>query len=282
MDHNQSDKTPKDNSFFSQNTLKQLSTFFLENYKIFLMVFIPLVLLGIGLFGWNLQKSIKTTKLRSQLAEIDYIKQKIDQQTQKVLNQYQKEFLEISDDQKDLAKQKRLEILQKIKTYQPDYSQVLSQYIDFSNANKNTLAGSSAAFKASNILIKQKDYSKAFELLDQVYKSPPSARFFQIPGRIVFINLLEDLSKFDQAIEQINLALNFKDLDPEIQSKLLFSKFRLAKLSDDLDSYHQTIDKLVQNHPRSDYTKTALIDSILSNTPANSSLTDNKEPIKAN
>ena len=118
---------------------------------------------------------------------------------------------------------------QQLKSVRANHQRSFEQYRDFFTAHPRSPEGWAAAMSAIGIALVDKQHDTAQELLTDLLKQSTKSDFYQVQARLLYIKLLEEHGKVEQALtetEQIYL-LAPDDFKPEtllIKARLLLAQ----------------------------------------------------------
>ncbi len=162
--------------------------------------------------------------------------------------------LEKKDKEKNTAK---IETLQKekaaaekaLKDKKPQYAKSSEAYLAFYKQNSSYPEGLTAGMSAVHIWLQTEEYAKAADVLKEILAHSKRIPFYQVEGRSVYISVLEELKKFDEALAEAELLLAASD--EEGKAKAMLTKAKIQILKGDKAEADKTLAKLIADHGNS-------------------------------
>ncbi|MBP9707816.1 MAG: hypothetical protein KBD78_09230 [Oligoflexales bacterium] len=240
-------------------------------YKVYLISLLFVIIAGVGgFFAYGEWQSSKELKLAEEVAKIDAIQQKEIESADKLKEplRLQLEIIEkqltsepdndlakatnkkpLTDAEKNSLEAKSKDLEQQIEKIKPDYSASLAAYTKFFNLHEKEKAGWLSGFKAMAILLEQDKKTEAKELLNRINALSLGSSFYQTQGRLNLIGILEDESKFKEALLEIDSLI--KTAPKELQPYVLMVKARIEYSMNDFKAVEASIQKILSEHPES-------------------------------
>ena len=128
----------------------------------------------------------------------------------------------------------------------PDHSGSLGEFRSFFDKYSGSPEGWRAGVQAAKILVDEDKFADSKTILTDVVKQSLQNEFFQIYGRLLLINVLEELGEFDQALTEVTTleGLSGDDLKP----KVLLMKGRIQLAKQAKTEAKTTLDTLIEKH----------------------------------
>lgn len=210
-----------------------------------------------ALIGYQFYYESQADKRGHALAKVEKVYQ---DETQEIDKQRQAINKEISQLRKDLEKKengsKKNQIEEKItalekqqKELKADHSESLKQFESFFEKYKNYPEGWVAGMRAVSILLGQANYAQARDTLTKILSKSKDSRFYQLQGRLVLVNVLEEMKEYDQALTHTEILL--KQASEELKPKVLLAKSRILMQKNDREQARSTLDELISKHSES-------------------------------
>jgi tetratricopeptide (TPR) repeat protein len=152
------------------------------------------------------------------------------------------------DDDKAMQADKD-KLIAEIKAVKADHKESLAAYEKFYANNHGNPEGWRSAAKAVSIYLENKNYTAAAGLAESVLKESPSLDFYKVQFRLLYVSILEELDRYDDALAQIEPLV--KTADETIMPKVLLSKGRLQILKNAKSDAKATFDSLIAKHGNS-------------------------------
>ena len=136
----------------------------------------------------------KEMQRKSELAEINVEYEKELKDSSEKSDNLQKEIdlLEKNENQSAENKTKIEELKQKLTQIEPNHERSQKRYSDFYNKYSDTPEGWLAALRQVTLLLKNDDYEKSKEILEDVSRRSNDYLVYQIQARMMLVGVLED------------------------------------------------------------------------------------------
>ncbi|MCY4443594.1 MAG: hypothetical protein OXC44_02205 [Proteobacteria bacterium] len=225
-----------DVSLTFEERAERFAEFLFNNRMTLLVLSAPVLVIVLGFWGWSIWDNAQTESRLDELAVLNSSyneRRETHQSLREDINDLsRKEAAEGAD--KDLQKTKELqeqrERLQKeLAEKQKEIADMAQSFSDFFAKNPQSKEGQSAAVRSAHIHLFNDDLSGAEEVLTQLYGYKPRGRFFENGVYPMYAGLLEDLGKFQEALEVVDHALaSSYNQRASMQVELLYAKARLG------------------------------------------------------
>lgn len=174
------------------------------------------------------------------------------EELQKKITELEQKSSKASADKKE-APQKDSEKLASLKkdrdNLEPVHDKSAEQYKGFYEANTGNSEGWIAGVKYSNYLIKKNKLSEALPVLESILEESAGYNFYQIHVRYMMVGVLEDLKKYDLALE---MAEKLQKVAPKaIKLKAMLSKARILLTKNDIKSANTIFDEIIKEDSNS-------------------------------
>ncbi|MCB9228541.1 MAG: hypothetical protein H6618_02930 [Deltaproteobacteria bacterium] len=244
-------------------------------------ILLPIVLAAAGIFGWNHLQESQGEQRRAAIAKIDTLYTDSLKKTQETQNQLR---LKVKEAEKQLsaalskkaaassADKKKTppepgpeeqtlmnqiaELQAQISKSTPDYSAVLEQYLAAYQAYPDKPEGWRAGMQAALIRTEEKKFPEAADLLKSILKTTGSDHFYQFQVRMMYIEILEQMEQYQEALEQKDPLLRHSK-DQQLPMALLVLG-RLELLAGKKDEAAQTFDRIINEHKSSPEARKAM------------------------
>lgn len=252
---------------FQQQMIKLLS-WVEKNIKTLLLLLAPLLLIVVAFFTWNYVGERNAETQRNELSSIDLLYDNEEEGVSKQREEVQKQIEQLMqsnpaalnpamlgektakakiDPKAEKEKEAKIKDLEeKYRAIKADHSVSLAKFEEYSRKNSNHPTGWRAGLKAATILVEQKEYVKAIDLLTPVLEKAQNP-VYQVQGRIYLASLLEETSKVDEAISQLDKVLAQKP-QSEVASKVLFTKARMLSQTGKAEEASRVFDEVVNSY----------------------------------
>ncbi len=246
-----------------------------KNKATLIKIVVPIVVILFSIVGYQYYVDYAAESRRQDLASIDAIfeaeNEKIQEQRKKIQEEIASIDKKISEQEKALTpkvddKNKAKEVDKKIeetaelkklredkkvladqqKDLMADHSGSSAKYQEYFQGHKTSAEGLQAGLKSANILIEQKKFEDAANTLKTVLEGAPKNNFYQGQVRVLYASLLEQMGKFDEALEQLNLSLEV--VGDGLKPRVLLSKGRVLLLKKDSEGAYKALDTLISKH----------------------------------
>lgn len=177
--------------------------------------------------------------------------------------------------------QKKVELQKKLTSMVPDHSRTLGKYRDYYAKYKAYPEGWMAGMRAAGILIDGKQFGDAKDLLSEILQHSSDSLFYQINGRMLYINVLDELNELDPALAEVESLLreinkidkmaqaakksrkddkaqDFLNPADNLKPQVLLTKGRLLARKGDKESAQKVFSDIVENHKETDEARQAM------------------------
>ncbi len=263
MSDKKTEKLLKRPDAFQSSVMKGINWFRAERQRV-VFVAVPVVLILILGAGFQYYRLNQSEARKNKLGEISKVFAKEEKDLAKKKAQIREDLRKLEASSKDpkaaeaagsntaaiAAKKLELQALTE------DHQGSLAKYEQFFQANVRNSEGWRAGMAAVGILIKDKKLESASVILKSILDNAMGIDFYQVQARLMYVAILEDLKKFDEAIAQLNIAqpLAAEDLQPRI----LLTKARLEIQVGKKDEAQKTLDALIADHASSPEARQAI------------------------
>ena len=231
---------------------------------IWLGIGIPLLLVLVGLWGWEQWSSYSKDQRLAELGEVD------DLYREKVLG-YSEKKSELeeriadlkADTQQDALKSQLQRQLDELA--EPDLSAVIEGYEELLHQYPHYAEGWAAGVKAARLKIIDQKLEEAADILARILEAKPHLMFYTHQVRWMYIGLLEDLGQYEKAFREL---LELTQV-PEFSSQdyayafakpgILWAQVRLGLRVKDQAMVDQALQTLMNEHPRAPEMRWALL-----------------------
>ena len=182
------------------------------------------------------------------LVQVAQINQVYDQES-KIATEQRDEILaqikKLQDkENKDENKESKLKELEdKAKQVKANHDRTFEQYRNFFHSHQVTPEGWVTGMAAVSIAVEKKQYSEALQLLEELIKHSIKNDFYQAQARILFIKLLEETDKHDQALQEIKQT--YSQLPDEFKPQVLLIKTRIQLVQQQNSAALATCDEII-------------------------------------
>lgn len=244
-----------------------LGDWIVKHQKALITAAIPVVVIVLLIVGWAELQSYQKSGRINELGKIDQVHDEENKKAGEVIKKIQEEsevltkklteasskLPEGTETSPEIDKLKAdIEATEKkMSEVEPDHSKSFEMYKKYSNDQSSKPEGWRAGLMAAKILIDTKKFTEAEEILAPVMKESVSLRFYQTHIRLMYISLLEENGKYDEALKQVSLLLSIADDDKDIEAKALLAQGRLLLLKDNKKEAFQSFDTLITKHESS-------------------------------
>jgi hypothetical protein len=142
------------------------------------------------------------------------------------------------------AEKKKLET--EMKSIKADHGESLVGYQKFFDANPSNPEGWRAGMRAVNIQVEGRKYQEAAIIAERLLKQALALDFYQVQVRLLYVSILEELDRFDDALKEIEILAKLGD--DSIQPKILLTKGRIEILKNSKAEAHTTFEGLIAKH----------------------------------
>lgn len=219
-----------------------------SNPQVLVKLALPLFGIVVIAIGWLSWMDHMSQSRKDALAAIDMIYDKeemdLDHKRKEISKQIQDLSANKDDQEKNKDKIKSLE--DEVKNLKTDHKDSLPKYLSFFEKHSTDSEGWRAGMESVQIYVANKDFEKASILLGDLLNKAASSSFYQTQGRSLYVSVLEELGKFDQAaIEAATLVKTAKEAD---KPKALLTHARVLLLSGKKTEAMQILDELITKH----------------------------------
>jgi predicted negative regulator of RcsB-dependent stress response len=218
-------------------------------------------LVAAAIFGWSFYKEKQTDGRQQELAKIEEEYSAENKKAEDAKGVIRAEITKLETpeatpidkapkkaaDPKVEAQKKDLEA--KVAAIKADHSASLEKFKKFQATYPNVPEGWLAGMRAVSIYSENKNYQDAAALLKQVVDKAKDEPFYQIQGRLVLINLYEELKNYDGALKEVDVLSTLKDKSMEPQVLLIRGRILLGKNSK--EEAAKSLDKLIADYAES-------------------------------
>lgn len=235
-----------------QSAMYDLLAWFKGHKSLVALAFIPILLIVIGTIGWNIFAQQSKGKRLTQLAAIEtkYSDEEAAADKQRDALRKQLEALPkppAAKDKADPAKDpKREELEKQVRAIKADHQGSLVAYREFYGKNQANAEGWMAGMKASSILLDDGKLAEAKDILAPIVQKSVGVKFYQTQGRVVLINVLEDLGEFDAGIKEADTL--FSLAEDQIKPAALLVKGRLLLNKNQKEEAKAVLDQIIEKH----------------------------------
>jgi len=219
--------------------------------KALIALVVPLVLIGIGAYGF---KSFKSKQQNARLEELGKVQVTFDAEQRtaddgRTVFQKQLEAVEakLEKNKDDSAAKTEKENLEKqMAAIEADHAKSMAEYQEFAKKYPATPEGWMAGMTVAKMLLDKEKVAEARTTLEDVLKQSGESPFYQTQARLTLASVLEEQGDFDGALAQVD-ALD-KDADPEMKPRLLLTRGRIQMLKNAGEDAKKTFATLIENH----------------------------------
>ncbi len=238
---------------------------FKSQRKAVVLTIIPVLVIVLAASSWQYYRYWERGQRKHQLAEIEKIYSKEEKDAQKKKRDIHNEISKLEKASKDLAKDpakaaaNKAEIEAKNKesdAIEANHKESLPKYISFFHANEKNPEGWQAGMTAVSILGKDKSYEEAAGILSKILNAALGIEFYQVQVRMMYVGILEDLKKYDEAMNEIQKLLPI--VSDELKPKVLLAKARLELDSQKREEAMKTLDMILSTHSDSPEARQAI------------------------
>jgi predicted negative regulator of RcsB-dependent stress response len=136
-----------------------------------------------------------------------------------------------------------------LKLIKPDHTESLVSYQKYFDANASNPEGWRAGMRAVNIQVELRKYSDAALTAERLLKQALALDFYQVQVRMLYVSILEELDRYDDALKELDLLT--KLADEALQPKVLLTKGRIEILKNNKTAAHTTFEGLIAKHAAS-------------------------------
>lgn len=182
------------------------------------------------------------------LLQVGEINRTYDQELQVVVGQKEKILAQIKNlgdkENTDKDKESKIkELEESVRQIKANHDRTFEQYRDFFQAHRVTPEGWAAGMTAVSIAIGKKQPSEALQLLEGLLKHSTKNDFYQAQVRILYIKLLEETDKLDQALLEIEQT--YSHLPDEFKPQVLLIKTRIQLAQHQNSAALTTCDEII-------------------------------------
>lgn len=236
--------------------------FMRQNSKALGLGLLAIVLVVLSFIGANAFMESRQEALRQELAKIekqyeDVLKTFSDQQEalQDELDKAKLAQQKASGDEKASLDKKVADLEAQLATAKPDHSAVKQEFLQFFQDNKNSPAGWVAGIRYASLAIEERNLEEARPVLEEIANQSNDYILLQTQSRLLLIATLEDLERFDEALQHTDQLLNLTQ--DELKPRLLLTKGRLLVLKEDFEQAQQTFSQIIEQHGNSQEAESA-------------------------
>lgn len=144
------------------------------------------------------------------------------------------------------AAEQKKKLENELKAVKADHAESLAAYQKFFEANLSNPEGWRAGLRVVNTLVQNKKYQEAATSAENLLKQAKSLDFYQVQVRLLYISILEEQDRFDDALKEIDVLI--KAADESLQPRVLLSKGRIEILKNSKDAAKSTFENLIAKH----------------------------------
>ena len=225
-----------------------------------------IILTVVAVFAWQYYQDGQTQKRLSDLYVVDKMFEKELKQVYDQRESLSKEIeelktkkaaLETTADKKE-ANKKSIETIQisiddkqsRLEALKPDHTASIAAYTSFYETYQKNPEGWRAGVAAVNQYIEMKDFEKAEAILVKILTVTVGQPFYQVQLRSLYISILEELQKYEDALVQVGL-LNQAIRDDELKPRVLLLRGRLLAQSGKKEEAIKIFDEIITNYKSS-------------------------------
>ncbi len=252
-----------------QTSIFKAAKWFKSSRQQVLLVLIPMVSLILLAGGWQYYRYLDTQKRRAQLAKIHNVVSEEEKTFNKKQADLREEIRKLEaelpkDAAKDAPNPKKASIDAKKKEMEGvtlNHDKSLALYLEFFQANQKNAEGWRAGVAVANDYIAKKMLNEAVPILESILVNSLGTDFYQVQVRFMYIAVLDDLKKYQEAFAESEklLALAPEDLQP----KILLFQARLQKSLGKKEDAIKTLDLVIKNHASTPEAREALATKVL-------------------
>ena len=235
-----------------------------------ILVIVPVVLVILAAAGfqyyqrWNgAQRKNKLSEIEKAFASEDKALSKKKAQLREAIRkmedpaQDKKDATAVKDAPKDASTLALIEAKKKeLADLNADHKDSLAQFTAFFQANESNSEGWRAGMSAVGTLVKDKKFEAASPILKTILERSIGIDFYQVQVRFMYIAILEELKKFDDALAQVTIVQPLASED--LQARILLTKARLEIQAGKKEEANKTLDTLITTQAASPEARQAL------------------------
>jgi len=149
------------------------------------------------------------------------------------------------------AKKKELE------AFKADHKVSLEKFVAFFKSHQGSKEGWRAGMAAVGILVKDKNLAEASDILKTLLEKSKGIDFYQVQVRLMYIGILEDLKKFEDALAQVEIVQSLAS--EELKPRVLLTKARIQIEVGKADEANKTLDLIMTTYASSPEARQALV-----------------------
>ncbi|MGE0172783.1 MAG: tol-pal system YbgF family protein [Oligoflexales bacterium] len=156
---------------------------------------------------------------------------------------------DIKPEEKQKLEGEKTKLEAEIEAIQPKHDESAKRYLDFYKKYPKAPEGWAAGLRYVGSNLKAGDKSKGEEnlkIVKEIVDNSKESTLYQTQGRLMIVNSLEDLGKYDEALQETETFL--KNAPDAIKPRLLLTKGRIQAEKKMKDEANKTFDVVIKDH----------------------------------